>query len=385
MKWGVGLWFWLLALPCYSATTNDILRTAWSDDFYVSQINRISPSTANPFRNVELTASQETDADRETEVGLKFQIKSYPEWKLRNTSKDAERAVEDFSLSWALQTRYLAIMKHKVLSEKMKCAQIGHEHLKRWTEAQGVSLKAGRASGKTFTKARLDMIKNERLIRQLEYEILQNTKLIQQWDRKFKDKDYFTSPFHSTKVIERIVQEVAPDKNETLSYKLGHQEIDQLQKEIEVVQGKEDQWFKSIGVSKKNKKDEDVYEVQVSIQLPFLFSDESAIQKKNELVFKRAQKKRDLEEREGLTVLRTKLLNTLTDFEAITSEDNRIGRSAIDPLEKLEEKIAQGGQCIDAADLQLDFYTQYIQFLLESEVLAKQPQRNFLFQEGPIS
>lgn len=385
MSWGVSLWVWLLALSCHAMTTNEVLKTAWSDDFYVSQTNRISPSTANPFRNVELTASQETDSDKETEVGLKFQFKSYPEWKLRNTSKDAERIVESFSLSWALHTRYLAIMKHKLLSEKMKCAQTSQDYLKRWTEAQGVSLRAGRASGKAFTKARLDSIKNERLVRQLEYEILQNTKLIQHWDQKFKDQDRFVSAFLSPKSLEAIIHEVTPEKLDTLTSKLGHQEIDQLQKEIEVVQGKEDQWFKSIGVSKKNKKDEDVYEVQVSIQLPFLFSDESAIQKKNELVFKRAQKKRDLEEKEGLSVLRTRLLNTLTDFEIITSEKNQFGRSATDPLEKLEEKIVQGAQCIDAADLQMDLYTQYIQFLLESELLAKQPQRNFLFQEGPIS
>lgn len=385
MRWYIGLGIWLLALSCHAITSNDVLKTAWSDDFYISQINRISPSTANPFRNVELTASQETDSDRETEIGLKFQFKSYPEWSLRNSSKDAEKVVENFSLSWALHTRYLALMKHKLLSEKLKCAQALHEHLKRWTEAQGVSLKAGRASGKTFTKARLDTLKNERLLRQLEYEILQNKKLIQQWHKNFKDEDRLTSVFLPIKSIEEIVHEIDPEKLETLTFKLGHQEIDQLQKEIEVVQGKEDQWFKSVGVSKKNKKDEDVYEVQVSIQLPFLFSDESAIQKKNELVFKRAQKKRDLEEKEGLSVLRTRLLNTLTDFDVITSENNKVGRSATDPLEKLEEKIAQGSQCIDAVDLQMDLYTQYIQFLLESEILAKQPQRNFLFQEGPIS
>lgn len=385
MKWGVGLWIWLLALSSHAFTTNDVLKTAWTDDFYVSQTNRISPSTANPFRNVELTASQETDSDKETEVGLKFQFKSYPEWKLRNTSKDAERVVESFSLSWALHTRYLAVMKHKLLSEKMKCAQTSQDYLKRWTEAQGVSLRAGRASGKAFTKARLDTLKNERLLRQLEYEILQNTKLIQHWDQKFKDEDRITSSFLSVKSIEAIIHEITPEKLDTLTFKLGHQEIDQLQKEIEVVQGKENQWFKSIGVSKKNKKDEDVYEVQVSIQLPFLFSDESAIQKKNELVFKRAQKKRDLEEKETLSILRTRLLNTLTDFEIITAEKNQVGRSATDPLEKLEEKIAQGAQCIEAVDLQMDLYTQYIQFLLESELLAKQPQRNFLFQEGPIS
>lgn len=385
MNWIMGFGIWLVAFSCNAVTTNDVLKTAWADEFYVSQTNRISPSTANPFRNVELTASQETDANKETEVGLKFQFKSYPEWKLRNTSKDAERVVESFSLSWALHTRYIAIMKHKLLSEKMKCAQAAHNSLKRWTEAQGVSLKAGRASGKTFTKARLDTLKNERLVRQLEYEILQNTKLIQHWEQKFKEEDRFVAPFLSAKAIEAVVHEIPLERIETLSLRLGHQEIDQLQKEIEVVQGKEDQWFKSIGVSKKNKKDEDVYEVQVSIQLPFLFSDESAIQKKNELVFKRAQKKRDLEEREGLSVLRTKLLNTLTDFEIIDSERNLKRTSATDPLEKLEEKISQASQCIESVDLQIDLYTQYIQFLLESELLAKQPQRNFLFQEGPIS
>ena len=171
----------LFLVSSHAATAEQVLKTAWSDKTYVVHDEILATDSKNPFKDVEGSVSQETYGDRETEYELKFNLKSYAEWKSGRSGGEQAKTLKESALAWALRDRYGVLLHYEMASQKLKLVQeallISESQLK----AQTLSLRAGKSSSKAYLDAKAELLKLERTKLLLDQELSVLKQKIQRW------------------------------------------------------------------------------------------------------------------------------------------------------------------------------------------------------------
>ncbi|WP_374075346.1 hypothetical protein [Bdellovibrio bacteriovorus] len=361
----------------FAYTSEQVLKTAWSDKTYLSYDKIQSTGSRNPLRNVEGVLSQEQNGTAEVEVGLKFQFKSWPEWTGKRGQGNEQKLLKETSLGWALRSRYNTLLLVELNSQKLKCVEEALHLSELYIQAQSLSLRAGRGTSKSFLSAKSDLYKLQRTQNALrqEKEILE--KRVKTWAPEIKDRGLVGLELVQVDDISQLLQGHYPN-GDSLSRKIANEEIEQMGQELEIVKGREKQWFKAVEVSQTRKDDETRYKVELTVQIPGLGSDDLAKQKQNELILKRALKQRDLEESgDQLQSLKVQILN-LVDIYRKTKKMEKISVGTLDSLANIERKITQQQEQLDLLNQQQEITSLYLDYLLESEILLKAPDKNYL-------
>lgn len=362
-------------------TPEQVLKTAWSDRAYQSHELIQGTDSISPVRSVEAILGHKAKAHKEDEleVGVKFVFKSYPEWKSGREKGLPQKILKDSALGWALRDRYNTLLIFEVNKRKQKILteliQTGEDQVR----ALGLALKAGRTTSKSYVSARSELIKlkREQTILEQERDLLR--KKISRWLPDQIDVDFTQIDLLSVKEIEEAVKALTASEN-SLSGKLVAEEITTLEQEFTIVRGREEQWFKALEVSQSQTDSEIRYEVQATIQLPFLSSEDLAKQKQNEIVLKKALKQRELEEyKDSLHTLKTQILNQIDLYKIMAESGGVAGeRNLPDPLANIDRKIAAGQEKLELLSQQQEITLLYLSFLLETETLMNQPGINHL-------
>lgn len=372
--------FCILMFYCsgsFAYTSEQVLKTAWSDRTYLSYDEIQSTGSRNPLRNVEGVLSQEQNGTAEVEVGLKFQFKSWPEWTGKKSLGSEQKLLKETSLGWALRSRYNALLLVELNSQKLKCVEEALRLSDLYIQAQSLSLRAGRGTSKAFLAAKSDLYKLQRTRNALhqEKEILE--KRVSSWVPEVKDRNLVGLELVQVDDISQILQGHYPN-GDSLSKKIVHEEIEQMGQELEIVKGREKQWFKAFEISQARKDDETRYKLELTVQIPGIGSDDLAKQKQNELILKRALKQRDLEESgDQLQSLKMQILN-LVDIYRKAKKMEKISVGTLDSLANIERKITQQQEQLDLLNQQQEITSLYLDYLLESEILLKAPDKNYL-------
>lgn len=373
------IWYWLLIFSsgAYGVSQEQVLKTAWEDKTYLSYDEIQSTDSRNPLRSVEGIISQEKNSYTEVEAGLKFNFKSWVEWRTGTPKASEQNLLKQSSLGWALKSRYSTLLFYELNRRKLESVheliQLSEQYLK----AQGLSLRSGRSTAKAFLSAKTDLFKFNRIQSALfqEQELLE--KRIKLWIPEWKEGPLAPMNLIS---IQDISQSLTTQSsgNESLTRKITKQEVSQLAQELEIVRGRENQWIKGIEITHVNKNDEDRYKIGMTLQLPFLGSDDLAKQKQNELILKQALKRRDLDETSGqLQTLKVQILNLIDIYKTAQKIENiRIQTS--DPLLNIERQIVEHQEKMEMLNQQQEITALYLDYLLENETLIKNPDKNYL-------
>nr|BFD58585.1 hypothetical protein CKG001_06920 [Bdellovibrio sp. CKG001] len=376
---------WVLCLSFYSTpslalTAEQVLKTAWQDETVLSQEKMRSTDSSNPLRNVEAFASVESeDQNREYEVGLKFQFRSWPEWKLGAGADSQTKIVKEASLAWALHERYVHLISFEIARQKRialdKVLKLSENYLK----AQGLSLRAGRSTSKSFLSAQADIYKLKRLENVLAQEHQAVVQKIRQWAPDWKEDSLADFDLLT---VEDVLEAVNSQKvhNSSLTARLLRAEYKDLGKELEILRARENQWIKGVGVSQSRKDEEIGYKVELSIQLPGLGADDLSRQKQNELVLKRALKLKEASgSQDRLQSLRNQIQNLGSLYKMLKSGLVLSQKSrSVDTLTEIENRMSSEQVQLELLSQQQEILVLYVEYLLENERLTEEPTRNFL-------
>ncbi|WP_347356997.1 hypothetical protein [Bdellovibrio sp.] len=374
------LWHLFFSLQSQALTAEQVLKTAWQDETVLSQEQMRSTDSQNPLRNVEAFASVEReDRKREYEVGLKFQFRSWPEWKLGSSAETQKQIVKEASLAWALHERYVHLISFEITRQKKEALQKVLKLSDSYLKAQGLSLRAGRSTSKSFLGAQSDIYKLKRLESVVEQEHLAVVQKIKQWAPDWNEG--IIADFDMV-AVDDILDAVSSQKihESSLSARLLQAEYKDLGKELEILRARENQWIKGMDVSQSHKDEEIGYKVELSIQLPGLGADDLSRQKQNELVLKRALKLKEVTgSQDRLQSLRNHIQNLGSLYKMskagfVMSQKSR----GADTLTELENRMSSEQAQLDLLSQQQEILVLYVEYLLENERLSAEPTRNFL-------
>ncbi|KHD89260.1 MAG: hypothetical protein OM95_04885 [Bdellovibrio sp. ArHS] len=370
--------WWFLVSSVFAVTPEQVLKTAWNDKTYLSFEEIQATDSKNPLRSVEgFVSSEEEERDTESKIGLKFQFKSWPEWKTGRPKGTEQKLLRSASLGWALKNRYNTLLIYELNRQKTaklsQMIQLSERHV----QAQTLSLRAGRSTSKSYISARAELVKLKRSLSVLQQERQMLETRIQVWVPSWQEGSLETLNLVSVEDVEQNLK-ASVVKGDSLTKKIANEEIEQLTQELTIVKGRENQWFKGVDVSQNRKKNDISYEIEVTLQLPFLFSDDLSKQKQNELILKRALKQRDVEETGNrLETLRVQILNLIEIYKD-TQKLSRIQGGGLDPLANIERKLAEEQEALDLLNQQQEILSLYLEYLLESEILNNRPEKNYL-------
>ncbi|WP_413568717.1 hypothetical protein ACLWBD_14560 [Bdellovibrio sp. HCB117] len=369
---------WLLVSSALAITPEQVLKTAWNDKTYLSFEEVQATDSKNPLRSVDgFVSTEDDDGDTKSKIGLKFQFKSWPEWKTGRPKGTEQKLLRNSSLGWALKNRYNTLLLYELNRQKADKLTDVIRLAERNVQAQTLSLRAGRATSKAFVSARSELIKLKRALALLQQEKQMLETKIQVWVPSWKEGALENLNLIGVEDVERSLKDTVV-KGDSLTKKIANEEIEQISQELTIVKGREKQWFKGLDVSQNRKNDDISYELEVTVQLPFLFSDDLAKQKQNELILKRALKQRDIEETGNrLETLRVQVLNLIEIYKD-TQKLSKIQAGSLDPLANIERKIAEQQEELDLLNQQQEIYSLYLEYLLEAEVLNNSPEKNYL-------
>jgi len=372
------IWVFILSVA-QAITSEQVLKTAWTDKTYRVHENIQATDSKNPFRSVDGTYSQETIDKSETQIGLKFNLKSYPEWQSGRSRSEQSQVLKESALAWALRDRY-GLIVNTVLTEKKiqllnEFIQVSERHLK----AQSLSLKAVGTNSKNYLEAKDDLMRLTRAKALLteEKEILKNK--LQRWVPDEKNLALDNADLIEVVEIVNILQ-TQSIPTDSLTGRLAKEELLQLDQELKILKGREDQWLKSLEVAQVNKKNEKLYEMSITIQLPPLGSDDWARQRQNELILKTALRQRDLENNsDRMQMLRFQILNSAELYKNIKSTSVAAGKGrSADPMVNIQGKILGYKEQLDLLNQKQVLLSLYLDYLVESEILSKEPSINHL-------
>lgn len=368
---------WILASSAaFAITPEQVLKTAWTDQTYLVHEEIKSTDSKNPFRSVEAFASTEDKNKPDTEVGLKFQLKSWPEWRSGRSRSAQQRLQKESALSWALRDRYGLLANYQINDQKLKLIHEAKVTSEAYSKAQALSLKAGRATQKSFLNAQGTEYKLKRLERTLEVEqeILRDR--LKRWIPEDKNETLESFVLVSVDDIFATIKESAPEGS--LTAKLAGEELTNIGQELEIVRGRDNQWVKSFEVSHVKKPDESHYQFEVTLQLPPLASDDMLREKQNELILKKALKQREIENTsDRIKIMRLQILNLVEVYQAEKKKRGGFVKGA-DPIVNLEGKLNSLEEQLDLLNQQQEVTLLYLDYLLETETLSKEPEKNFL-------
>lgn len=370
----------LLAFSAAHATTPEqVLKTAWSDKTYTVHDSIQDTDSKNPFRDIEAFYSNENDEPLKQEYGLKFHLKSFAEWKTGRSHADQAQVLKESSLAWALRDRYSVILSYELSEQKLKLLETFVDTAEKNLKAMSLSMQAAKASSKNYIEAKDDLMRLQRSKSLLleEREILK--KRLQRWLPESPDP-----------VVDRLdlvsVEDVATGLQskgtpaQSLTGKLAQEEIAQLDQELKIVKGREDQWFKTIELSQVEKNKDKFVEFGVTLLLPPLGSDDLSKQRQNELILKMALKQRDLENvSDKLQILRFQILNAIELYRSAQANQTLTAKMRVaDPMVNLQNKLTSQKEQLDLLNQQQGILTLYLDYLVESETLSKEPGKNYL-------
>lgn len=368
----------------HAMTPEQVLKTAWTDKTYLVHDSIQDTDSKNPFRSVEAFYSNEHDGATEVEIGLKFNLKSFSEWKSGRSRAEQSEVLKESALAWALRDRYSVILSSDLSERKLKVLNSTIETSEKNMKATGLSVQAAKATSKDYLDAKEDLLRLQRTKALLleEKEIL--AKKLRRWAPEQEPKIDAQDTLSPEEVAKALETKGAPA--ESLTGKLAQEEIQQLDQELQIVKGRENQWFKSFDVSQAEKKREKFVEVGVTLLLPPLGSDDLSKQRQNELILKKALKQRDYENTsDRLQILRFQILNAIEIYRSAQASLKITAKARpADPLASLQTKLTSQKEEIDLLTQQQGILTLYLDYLVESEVLSKEPQINHLSQSKKV-
>jgi hypothetical protein len=374
------LLIWVFFLSTAQALTSEqVLKTAWSDKTYRVHENILDTDSKNPFRSIDGFYSVEHNDKKETEVGLKFNLKSFPEWQSGRSRIEQSQVLKESSLSWALRDRYGAIVNMIMTEKKLQLIDEYIQTSERHLKAQSLSLKAVGANSKSYLEAKDDLMRLNRTRALLteEKEILKNK--LQRWMPEENNLNLENNVLIEVPDLVNALQSQSLP-GQSLTGRLAKEELLQLDQELKILKGREDQWVKSFEVAQVNKKDEKFYELSLTLQLPPLGSDDWARQRQNELLLKSTLRQRDLDNNsDRLQILRFQILNSAELYKNTLSTSINVsrGRSA-DPMANIQGRILRYKEEMDFLNQKQVLLNLYLDYLVESEAFSKEPNVNHL-------
>ncbi|UOF00982.1 hypothetical protein [Bdellovibrio reynosensis] len=374
--------FLCLILFCASVaeavTPDQVLKSAWTEKTYMALDEVQSTSSKNPFKAVEVSFTDEREDSKSSfETEVKFQFKSYPEWKIGNGHENQKNLLKASSLGWALKNRYSVILQYELNRRKLERVAEALRLSDGYLKAQNLSLRAGKATSKNYLSAQNELYKLKRYQSGLQQEQSQLEKKLKTWVKETDSSGLTSYNLVSVEEIGQVLQ-TNPTESESLSKKLSDQEIKLMSEELAIVKGRERQWVKSFDVAHVSKDEEDQYKIGVTFQIPTLGHDVLAKQKQNDLLLKRALKQKEAEEAgDQLQNLKVQILN-LIELYKNESKLSELKVGSLDPLANIERKIAMEQEQIDLLNKHQEICYLYLDYLLESELLVKNPEKNYL-------
>lgn len=373
-------WILLGGLSSFAVTPEQVLKTAWSDKTYTSQEEMRPTDSRNPLRNVEgFVSAEQEDNKNEYEVGLKFQFRSWSEWKLGPNTEPRKKVLKEASLAWALHERYLNLISYQISQQKMALLNSSMKLSEGYLKAQSLSLRAGRTSTKSFLGAQGDIYKLKRLEAGIAQENKLAAKKIKSWVPQWDEKSLENFDLISVQeVVETVGSLATPDAS--LTARIYETEFKDISRELEILRGREDQWVKGLDVSQTHKEAEIGYKVELTLQLPHLGSDDLSRQKQNELILKRALKQKEAEDSKDRLVSLKNQIQNLAGLYKMTSQGLKESQKVKgqDTLSVLEGRLLQEQTELDLLSQQQEILTLFVEYLLESERLAAEPAKNHL-------
>ncbi|WP_142697230.1 hypothetical protein [Bdellovibrio sp. NC01] len=370
MAYGQGLW---------ALSSDQVLKTAWSDKTYLVQDDLQQTNSKNPLRTVEAFVAGERNGKEEIEYGLKFQFKSWPEWKNVRSKDSEQKLLKESSLAWALRDRYAVLTTYDLSQSKLKLLDQAVTVADRNVKAQSLALKAGRATSKSYLKAQVDQLKLKKAVNTAQEELAFCKRKIQQWLPEWKGEEPSDLKSWSVEDIDSYLQK-APAEDVSLSKKIAAEELQELSDELTILKGRESQWVKAFEIGQTQKKgDERSLEVELTFQLPGLGHDELNRQKQNQIVLKKALKQRDIENiNDPVKTLRLQILNQIDLYKLTQASVSKVSRPGSDPLVNIEVKMEEMQERLDLLTQQQQITNLFLDYLLESEMLNRQPEKNHL-------
>jgi hypothetical protein len=369
----------LLLSTGHAVTPEQVLKTAWSDKTYVVHDEIQSTDSKNPFKSIEASASQEGKGEKEIEYGLKFNLKSYPEWKSGRSGGEQRAVLKESALAWALRDRYGVLLNYEMATQKMTVVEASLQISEKQLKAQTLSLRAGKSNSKTYLDAKAELLKLERTKLLLEQEMKLLQQKMQRWLANEHAPELKVGDLLEVDEISKAM-EGQQLSEQSLTGKLAKEEINEMDQELQIVRGRERQWFKSFDVAQVRKKDEDYLEFGVTINLPPLASDDYQRQRQNELILKKALKQRDFENNlDRLSSLRFQILNSIEIFKITSSHRALVTKAgSADPLVNIQTRLAAQQEQLDLLNQRQSITTMYLDYLLENEILSREPEKNHL-------
>lgn len=370
--------FFLYLNSALALTPEQVLKTAWTDKTYLAHDGIQDTDSKNPFRSVDAFYSYERNGDAESEVGLKFNLKSYPEWNSGRSRSESNQTLKESTLAWALRDRYAVLVGYELGAQKLKSVDRFIETAEKHLQAQTLALRAMKTSAKNFLESKEELLglKRTKSLLLEEREILK--KKLERWSLTAEASEL--ESFDLLEVEDIVLGLQGPGLSQTLTGRLAKEEIQQMDQELQIVRGREKQWVKSFDLSQTTKKEEHLFEFGVSIQLPPLGSDDWIKQRQNELILKMALKQRDLENMsDRLRILRFQIQNAIDLYKLSRANQVITNRSkSLDPLMSFQAKIASHKEQLEVLNQRQSILTLYLEYLLESETLSKAPETNHL-------
>jgi len=357
-----------------------VLKTAWADKTYLVHESIQDTDSKNPFRTIEASYSNERNGETETEIGIKFNLKSYPEWKSGRSRSDQSEVLKESSLAWALRDRYSAILSSHIGEKKMELLEGILQTSEKNLKAIGLSMQVAKATSKNYLDAKEDLLRLQRakaLVLE-EKEII--SKRLRRWSPDSEPQVGPLDILNIEDVAQSLLKISSSPAADSLTGRLAQEEIKQIDQELQVVKGRENQWIKSFDVAQTDKKNEKFLEVGVTLLLPPLSSDDLSKQRQNELILKRALKQRDYENTsDRLQILRFQILNAIELYRSSQASLKVTAKArATDPLVNLQTKLTNQKEELELLNQQQGILTLYLDYLVESEVLSKESTVNHL-------
>lgn len=373
-------WLWAFVAPwALAMTPEQVLQTAWSEGTYTSQDQLRPTDSRNPIRNVEAFVAEKMDGKTETEVGVKLQFRSWPEWKMGRDAKGQQKILKESALAWALYDRYVALLNYEMNRQKIKAMEESLKTTERYLKAQTLSLKAGKSSAKAYLSAKETVFKMKRQQGVAEQQMDLAKNKIKVWSPDWAGDSVKEFDLITVDDIQRFLSASSP-KEQSLSNKLAVEEFKELEHEYTIVRGRERQWIKGLELSQKQEKDENKFKIELSIQIPGLGSDDLLRQKQNELILKKALKQKEISDaKDRLIVLKNQILNLVGLYKFEEAEFRLTTKShSLDSLSNSETRIASEQEQIGLLNQQQEITMLYLEYLLESEELLSKPDINYL-------
>lgn len=386
----------------WAVQPEDVLRTAWKDNrvqLHDSSIDRVENASSYNFLNRASLRIDRSDLNEDsTKYGLRLHLKGWSE--LRTTSafqaalEKNEKLARGYTLSEILVSRYDLLARIALLKEKKAMAD----------EMQIVSLKANkihslgaqtnRADLNSYLKNKNDLVKVDLKIA----DILRDYKNLQNELKKLSLGDADSFNIHDLISMEVLKERLETDliglSDLSLTTQLAEVELDKSLKGISYEKARDDKWldYLEISVKKNNEKDENIYGVEVGINLPFLSApdlsqiDKDARSLQNKVKLITAGEISDRAYHSGLSELKTLLEvhKTLAknqmpmDFNQMKKASRKI--SPHDPVLALQLQQAWFENKEQILDLEYRIRSLYILYLHEASKLVDHPERNYFSQ-----